>query len=81
MADARGLLRRDIFCMTIDDWNDEARASLSQSHVYRLIALEQVEMDRRAAERRASNVIYLRGHAAKACEPRLERKPRCRSAG
>ena len=37
--------------MTPDDFDDEPRASLSLLQVYRLIALEQIEMDRRVAER------------------------------
>ena len=49
--------------MTPDDFDDEARASLSLSQVYRLIALEQIEMDRRVAERRAANVVPLKARA------------------
>ncbi len=71
----------EISCMTPDDRNDEPPASLSLSRVYRLIALEQVEMDKRVAERRASNVIYLKARAAKACEIQLDRGPRRRAAG
>lgn len=67
--------------MTPDDRNDEPPAGLSLSQVYRLIALKQVEMDRRVAERRASNVIYLKTRAPKSLDIQLERGPRRRSAG
>ena len=67
--------------MTPYDWNDELPASLSLSRVYKLIALEQIEMDRRVAERRASNVIYLKARATKGRETKLERNPRRRLAG
>jgi hypothetical protein len=76
--------------MTPDDRNDEQPASLSLSQVYKLIALEQIEMDRRVAERRAlsggqmgdaSNVIYLKARASKAREIKPEHFPRRRFAG
>lgn len=67
--------------MAPDDLNEEARASLSLAQVYELIALEQVEMDRRVAERRASNVVHLKTGAANRREIRLEPGPRRRLAG
>ena len=67
--------------MAPDDLNDEARASLSLAQVYELIALEQVEMDRRVAERRASNVVQLKTGAARQREIRLEPGVRRRLAG
>jgi hypothetical protein len=73
--------------MTPDDRNDEQPASLSLSQVYKLIALEQIEMDRRVAERRglsggdASNVIYLKTRASKARKIKPEHFPRRRFAG
>ncbi len=67
--------------MTPDDFDDEPRASLSLSQVYRLIALEQIEMDRRVAERRSANVIPLRTRAGRNREIRLEPDLRRRLAG
>ena len=76
--------------MTPDDRNDEQPASLSLSQVYKLIALEQIEMDRRVAERRglsggprsdASNVIYLKARASIARKVKPEHFPRRRFAG
>ena len=76
--------------MTPDDRNDEQPASLSLLQVYKLIALEQIEMDRRVAERRglsggpmgdASNVVYLKARTTKAREIKPEHFPRRRSAG
>jgi hypothetical protein len=80
----------EISYMTPDDRNDEQPASLSLSQVYELIALEQIEMDRRVAERRglsagpmgdASNVIYLKARTTKPREIKRELFPRRRSAG
>jgi hypothetical protein len=67
--------------MTPDDRNDEQPASLSLSQVYKLIALEQIEMDRRVAEKGASNVIYLKARASKRPEIKTEHSPRRRSTG
>ena len=76
--------------MTPGDRNDDQPASLSLSQVYELIALEQIEMDRRVAERRrlsagpvgdASNVIYLKARASNARKVKPERFPRRRFAG
>jgi hypothetical protein len=72
------------FHMTSDDRNDEQPASLSLAQVYRLIALEQIEMERRVAEKRGgdvSNVVYLTARAAKGREIKTERSPRRRTAG
>ena len=44
--------------MTPNDFDDGARASLSLTQVYRLIALEQIEIDRRVAERRAQTSFH-----------------------
>lgn len=80
----------EISYMTPDDRNDEQPASLSLSQVYELIALEQIEMDRRVAERRGlsdgpvgdgSNVIYLKARASKARKVKPEHFPRRRFAG
>jgi len=67
--------------MTPDDFDDEPRASLSLLQVYRLIALEQIEMDRRVAERRSAKVIPLRTRAGRNREIRLEPDLRRRLAG
>ena len=67
--------------MMPDDRNDEQPASLSLSQVYKLIALEQIEMDRRVAEKGASNVIYLKTRASNKPEIKTEHSPRRRSAG
>ena len=67
--------------MTPDDFDDELRASLSLLQVYRLIALEQIEMDRRVAERRSANVIPLRTPAGRNREIRLKPDLRRRLAG
>jgi hypothetical protein len=78
------------FPMTPDDRNHDQPASLSLSQVYRLIALEQVEMDKRVAERRAlsvgrigdaSNVIHLKARANRNFEIEAKRPPLRRSAG
>lgn len=58
--------------MTPDDFDDGPRASLSLLQVYRLIALEQIEMDRRVAERRSANVVPLKARARTGREIRLE---------
>jgi hypothetical protein len=80
----------EIFYMTPDDRNDEQPASLSLTQVYKLIALEQLEMDRRVAERRglssgpmgdASNVVCFKARTIKAREIKPEHFPRRRSAG
>ena len=74
--------------MTASDPNEEQPASLSTAHVYRLIALEQVAMERRVAEKRArsagridafSNVIHLKAHAAQRLAVKTERLPLRRS--
>ncbi|MBZ0259060.1 MAG: hypothetical protein K8F90_00460 [Hyphomicrobiales bacterium] len=67
--------------MNPDDFDDRARASLSLLQVYRLIALEQIEMDRRVAERRAANVVPLKARARASREIRLEPDLRRRLAG
>lgn len=67
--------------MTPDDRNDEQPASLSLSQVYKLIALEQIEMDRRVAAKGASNVIYLKARGSKKPAIKTEYSPRRRSAG
>jgi hypothetical protein len=67
--------------MNPDDYDDEARANLSLTQVYRLIALEQIEMDRRVAERRAANVVQLKSRAGRGREIRLEPDLRRRLAG
>lgn len=76
--------------MAPDDRNDDQPASLSLSQVYRLIALEQVEMDKRVAERRvlpgsrigdASNVIHLKARTNRNLEIKPERQPLRWSAG
>jgi len=67
--------------MTPDDFDDGPRASLSLLQVYRLIALEQIEMDRRVAERRAANVVPLKSRACTSREIRLEPDLRRRLAG
>ncbi len=67
--------------MNPDDFDDGARASLSLTQVYRLIALEQIEMDRRVAERRAANVVPLKARARTSREIRLEPDLRRRLAG
>jgi hypothetical protein len=67
--------------MTPGDLKDELRKSLSLPQVYRLMALEQVEMDRRVAENRASNVVHLKTGAARCGKIRLEPGTRRRLAG
>jgi hypothetical protein len=67
--------------MTPGDLKDELRKSLSLPQVYRLMALEQVEMDRRVAENRASNVVHLKTGAARFGKIRLEPGTRRRLAG
>ena len=76
--------------MTQSDGYDEEPASLSVSHVYRLIELEQIEMEKRVAENRrlngsrlnnASNVIYLRPFSPNRGASEMEQLPLRRSNG
>jgi hypothetical protein len=72
--------------MTTNGRNEEQPASLSLSQVYRLIELEQIEMDRRVAERRgpvadSSNVICFRARLAESVEIEPEHQPLRRSHG
>ncbi len=55
MAGEIELLQRDFLQMTMNDRKEEQPASLSISHVYRLIEIEKVEMDKRAMENRRLN--------------------------
>jgi len=52
--------------MTANSRNEAQPASLSLSQVSRLIELEQIEMDRRVAERRksSSNIILFKARPA-----------------
>ena len=67
--------------MTPDDFDDGPRVSLSLLQVYRLIALEQIEMDRRVAESRAANVVPLKSRAGRNCDIRLKPELRRRLVG
>jgi hypothetical protein len=67
--------------MTPDDFDDGPRVSLSLLQVYRLIALEQIEMDRRVAERRTANVVPLKTRADRSRDIRLTPDLRRRLAG
>lgn len=69
--------------LTTDGRNDEQPASLSLSQVYRLIELEQIEMDRRVAEKRrlSSNVISFRARPAARVEIATARHPLRQSHG
>ena len=57
MTGAIELLRRDLLKMTMNDRREEQPASLSLSHVYKLIEVERVEMEKRAMEYRRLNSI------------------------